>query len=215
MAEIRIQRRRRRGAWAWLIVLVLPFAYLLYWGTARRRTAVVDASADTGAAALVIPRDTVAPPNPIAVYAAYLSKPDTATSDPAARLWAGGALSRLADALATLSGAGAPSNVRALERVRNTAAALSDSRANAPAVSGEQLRGAATAASDVMQTAQRAAYPTAGEVVARVRSAAGGIRTTVPVAAQRANLLRFFIAARDALQAMAPTGNVARAQRAP
>lgn len=204
MAEIRIQRRRSRGTWPWLLVLALPFAYLLYWGTRGGRGA-----AATGTpAALVIPRDTVPAPDPLALFADYIASPDTATSETEERRRAGEALGRLADAVATLNAADAPSNVRALERARREADFLSHPKPHPPPnEAGQHLHDGAVAIADVVESVQRVAYPSAHDAVARVRPAAGDIRTRAPLTMQRDHVQQFWVVSRDAVAAMhAPAG---------
>lgn len=206
MAEIRIQRRRPRGTWPWLLVLALPFVYLLYWGTRNRRAAANAAAASPSA--LVIPRDTVRPPDPVALYADYIAAPDTGTDEQGERRRAGEALGRLADAVATLSAADAPSNARALARARREADFLSHPKVHPPANEGGQhLHDGAVAVADVIESVQRVAYPAAADAVARVRPAAGDIRTQAALVLQRERVQHFFVVSRDAVAAMhAPAG---------
>lgn len=206
MAEIRIQRRRPRGTWPWLLVLVLPFVYLLYWGTRNRRAAAIAATASPSA--LVIPRDTVRPPDAVALYADYIATPDTNADEPGERRRAGEALGRLADAVATLSAADAPSNARALERARREADFLSHPRAHpTPNEAGQHLHDGAVAIADVIESVQRVAYPAAADAVVRVRPAAGDIRTQAALVLQIDRVQHFFVVSRDAVAAMhAPAG---------
>lgn len=206
MAEIRIQRRRPRGTWPWLLVLALPFVYLLYWGTRNRRATAI--AATSNASALVIPRDTVRPPDPVALFADYIATPDTNTDERGERRRAGEALGRLADAVATLSAADAPSNARALARARREADFLSHPKAHPPLnEAGQHLHDGAVAIADVIESVQRVAYPAAADAVARVRPAAGDIRTRAPLVVQRERVQHFFVVSRDAVAAMhAPAG---------
>ena len=205
MAEIRIQRRRARGTWPWLIVLALPFAYLLYWGT-RGRVGTATAATDTSA--LVISRDTTRAPDPVALYADYVGTPDTAHTEVALRRRAGEALGRLAEAVATLNAADAPSNARELARARREADFLSHPKPHAPPTEGGQhLHDGAVAIANVIESVQRVAYPAAAVAVARVRPAAGNIRTLAPLQMQRDRLQQFWLVARDAVAEMhAPAG---------
>ena len=205
MAEIRIQRRRSRGTWPWLLVLILPFAYLLYWGT-RGRVAPAVAAADTGA--FVISRDTARPPDPVALFADYVATADTARTEDALRRRAGEALGRLADAVATLNAADAPSNAREIARARREADFLSHPKPHAPPNEGGlHLHDGAIAIANVLESVQRVAYPSAAVAAGRVRPIAGDIRTRAPLGTQRDRVQQLWLVARDAVAAMhAPAG---------
>ena len=206
MAEIRIQRRRSRGTWPWLLVLALPFAYLLYWGTRDRVRTAVAAGSDTSA--FVIPRDTTRPPDPVALFAEYVATPDTARTEAALRRRAGEALGRLADAVATLNAADAPSNARELGRARREADFLSHPKPHAPPTEGGlHLHDGAVAVANVLESVQRVAYPSAAVAVARVRPIAGAVRTQGALGTQRDRVQQLWLVARDAVAAMhAPAG---------
>lgn len=205
MAEIRIQRRRSRGTWPWLIVLALPIAYLLYWGT-RGRVRTAAAAADSSA--FVIPRDTARAPDPVALFADYVANPDTTHSEDALRRRAGEALGRLADAVATLNAADAPSNAKEIGRARREADFLSHPKPHAPPNEGGlHLHDGAVAIANVLESVERVAYPSSAVAVARVRPAAGDIRTQAPLGSQRDRIQQFWLVARDAVAAMhAPAG---------
>lgn len=204
MAEIRLQRRRRSSTWPWLLILVLPFAYLLYWGSRGHETLAGDLAADS-ATAYMIPRDTMPPPDAIGIFATFVSGADSARDEPAERAYVATAIHRLADAAAMLNAADAPSNQRSLAAARKQADAIQAMERVAPAYQGgERLHAAAVSIADVLELSQRAAYPRARDAVVAVRVAAGDIRTTQPLAPQHAAVQRFFAAARDALVTMRP-----------
>lgn len=210
MAEIRIQRKRRQATWPLLLVILLPITYLLYWGSGRTMTSGGEVSLSTAPASYMIPRDTVAPPDPVALYANFVT-PATASlpDESAARAYSSRSIRLLADGLETLSAADAPSNVKSITLMRGEATALAAdiNPVNPPRDGGDRMRSAAIAAADVMESVQHAAYPEARIPVSRVRDAAGRIRTGVSLAAQPDQLRNFLLIARDALAAMhAPAG---------
>lgn len=202
VADIRIKTRRPRATWPWLLVLALPFAYLLTWRPGNEANART-VSADTSAS-FVIPRDTVAPPDPVALLRNWATGADSASAKADARTYAAHGLDALLTAIRGLGAAGAPTNQKTLGRVKADGERIADSKRVSENVAADRMHDAAVGIADVIESANTAGHHGADSIVARVRVLAGDIHTTASLEAQRATVQQFLQATADAIAAMHP-----------